>query len=77
VVFKSLKAKQFMKVLKRKPLSYRVVAQTGSHRKLESKNGYPPIDFVFHDKAEIPPGLVRRILCQRVGLSEDEAKDLI
>jgi len=77
VVLKSLKAKQLLKVLKRKPLCYSVVAQVGSHRKLESKNGYPPIDFVFHDKVEVPPGLVRRMLCQRVGLTEQEAKDLI
>jgi predicted RNA binding protein YcfA (HicA-like mRNA interferase family) len=77
VVFKSLKAKQLLKVLRRKPLCYRVVDQTGSHRKLESTNGYPPIDFVFHDKVEIPPGLVRRVLCQYVGLTEAEAKDLI
>ena len=77
MVLKSLKAKQLLKVLKRKPLCYSVVEQVGSHRKLESKNGYPPIDFVYHDKVEVPPGLVRRMLCQRVGLTEQEAKDLI
>jgi predicted RNA binding protein YcfA (HicA-like mRNA interferase family) len=77
VVFPSLKAKQLMKVLKRQPLCYSVVSQVGSHRKLESANGYPPIDFVFHDKVEVPPGLVRRMLCHHVGLTEEEAKDLI
>ncbi len=77
MVFPSLKAKQLMKVLKRKPLCYRVVAQTGSHRKLESDKGYPPIDFVFHDKVEVPPGLVRQMLCHHIGLTEKEAKDLI
>jgi predicted RNA binding protein YcfA (HicA-like mRNA interferase family) len=77
VVFPSLGAKKLMKVLKRKPLSYRVDSQVGSHRKLKSKNGYPDIDFVHHDKDEVPPGLVRRMLCHRVGLSEKEAKELI
>jgi predicted RNA binding protein YcfA (HicA-like mRNA interferase family) len=76
VVFPSLKAKQLMKVLRRKPLRYSVVSQRGSHRKLEAE-GYPAINFAFHDKDEVPPGLVRQILVQRVGLSEQEALELI
>jgi len=66
-----------MKVLKRKPLCYRVTSQTGSHRKLESKNGYPDLDFAFHDKVEIGPVMVRRILIDHVGLTMDEARKLI
>jgi predicted RNA binding protein YcfA (HicA-like mRNA interferase family) len=77
VVFPSLKAKKLKRVLMRKPLSYRVVGQEGSHCKLESKNGYPPIDFVHHDKDNVPPGLVRRMLVHRVGLTEPEARKLI
>jgi predicted RNA binding protein YcfA (HicA-like mRNA interferase family) len=77
VVFPSLGAKKLMRILKKKPLKYRVVSQVGSHRKLQSMNGYPDIDFVYHDKDEVPPGLVRRMLCHRVGLTEEEAKDLI
>jgi predicted RNA binding protein YcfA (HicA-like mRNA interferase family) len=77
VVFPSLKAKQLKRVLKRKPLCYREVSQVGSHCKLESSNGYPPIDFVHHDKDEVPPGLVRRMLVHRVGLTEQEARKLV
>lgn len=77
MVFPSLGAKKLVRILKKKPLQYRVVSQAGSHRKLESRNGYPDIEFAYHDKDTIPPGLVRRVLCDRVGLSEEEAKDLI
>ena len=77
VVFPSLKAKQLLKVLGRKPLSYSVSKQVGSHRKLESAEGYPMINYAFHSKDEVPPGLVRRILVQQVGLSEQEALELI
>lgn len=66
-----------MAVLQRQPLAYRVVHTTGSHRKLKSPNGYPDVDFVFHDRDEVPPGLVRQMLVKRVGLSEGEAKDLL
>lgn len=76
-MFPSLKAKQMLALLKRKPLEYRVVEQVGSHRKLESPNGYPPLGFSFHDKATLPRGLVRKILIKDVGLSEEDAQALL
>lgn len=66
-----------MATLRREPLAYRVVHTSGSHRKLKSTNGYPDIDFVYHDRDEVPPGLVRRMLVRRVGLSEAEALELL
>lgn len=77
MVFPSLKAKQFLAVLKREPLKYTVVHQSGSHRKLESANGYPKIGLSYHDKATVPPGVVRKYLVQIIGLSEQEAMDLL
>jgi len=77
VVFPSLKAKQLLRTLKRSPLKYQVVGGEGSHRKLESSEGYPPLNFAFHDKATLPPGLVREILVRRVGLTEKKALELI
>jgi predicted RNA binding protein YcfA (HicA-like mRNA interferase family) len=74
--FPSLKAKRLLKVLEAEPLGYRIVRQTGSHRVLEV-HGRPKITFAFHDKATIPPGLVRQILVRRVGLAEDEALRLL
>lgn len=76
-MFPSLKAKRLLAVLKRKPLEYRITEQTGSHRKLESPNGYPPLGFSFHDKTTLPRGLVKKILTKDVGLSEEEALRLL
>lgn len=64
-------------MLARDPLSYVVVRQRGSHRQLRSATGYPPLTFAFHDSATIPPGLVRKILTRDIGLSEEEARDLL
>ena len=76
VRFPSLKAPKFLAILMRKPLSYRVASQTGSHRHLESPD-YPPLDFAWHDNQTLPGGLVRRVLMKRVGLSEEEARKVV
>ena len=74
--FPSMKARELLAVLTREPLSYEVVRQRGSHRRLKAP-GRPPITFAFHDGATIAPGLVRKILCRDVGLGEDEALKLL
>lgn len=61
----------------RPPLGYRLVRQTGSHSVWESPSGYPQLRLAFHDRAELPPGLVRSILIKRVGLTEEEALRLL
>ncbi len=71
--FPSLKAKRMLAVLCREPLGYGVVRQSGSHRQLASRNGYPPLRFWAHDGATLAPGVVREILVKKVGLSEDDA----
>jgi len=77
VDFPALKARRFLAVLQREPLGYVIVRQTGSHRKLESRHGYPDIGLSYHDKATVPPGVVRKYLCDLVGLTEEEAIDLL
>jgi predicted RNA binding protein YcfA (HicA-like mRNA interferase family) len=77
VDFPSLKARRLLSILCREPLAYAIARQKGSHRRLESSNGYPPLVFSFHDKQTIPPGLVRRVLVNDVGLSEQDAHDLV
>ncbi len=74
--FPSMKAKQLLAILERRPLGYRVTRQSGSHRRMESA-AYPPLIFAFHDKATIPAGLVRKILVRNVRLAEDEARKLL
>jgi predicted RNA binding protein YcfA (HicA-like mRNA interferase family) len=76
VDFPAIQARRLLRILQRKPLSYRVMAQNGSHRKLES-DCYPSINFAWHDGVDIKPGAVKRLLCGRVGLSETEALAVI
>jgi predicted RNA binding protein YcfA (HicA-like mRNA interferase family) len=71
-----MKAKQLLAALERKPLGYRAVRQSGSHRRMESTT-YPPLTFAFQDKATVPASLVRKILVRDVGLAEDEARKLL
>ena len=74
--FPSMKARRLLAVLERQPLGYRIVRQSGSHRRLESPD-FPPLTFAFHDKATIPAGLVRKILIRDVGLVEEQARKLL
>jgi predicted RNA binding protein YcfA (HicA-like mRNA interferase family) len=73
--FPSLKARQLLRVLTRE-LGYAVVRQSGSHRRMEAA-GRPPITFSFHDRQTIRPATVKKILCDQVGLSEDDALRLL
>lgn len=74
--FPTMKARRLLAILERKPLSYRVSRQSGSHRRMEAP-GRPPLTFAFHDSATIPSGLVRKVLVRDVGLAEDEARKLL
>lgn len=74
--FPSIKAKRLLAILEREPLGYRVLRQSGSHRRMEAP-GRPPLTFAFHDKATVPGGLVRKILTRDIGLAQDEARKLL
>lgn len=75
--FPSLRWPELQRVLERKPLRYRIVRQSGSHRTMESDAGYPPLLLAFHDRATVPPRVVRKVLVEKVGLPEDEAMRLL
>lgn len=74
--FPSLKAKQLLRVLTREPLAYRIVAQKGSHRKLEAE-GRPNVNFAWHDGATVGPSMVKKLLVTKIGLTEEEAHDCL
>ncbi|WP_433008639.1 type II toxin-antitoxin system HicA family toxin [Kribbella sp. CA-294648] len=74
--FPSVKADALLAVLLRAPLKYKIVRQNGSHRVLRSE-GRPQILYSYHSGATVPPGVVRKILVDSVGLDEDEALDLL
>jgi predicted RNA binding protein YcfA (HicA-like mRNA interferase family) len=63
-------------ILTSEPLNYRVVRQSGSHRRLEA-DGRPTLTFAFHDGTTIAPGLVRKIFVNDVGLTDEEARELL
>lgn len=75
--FPSVKAAVLLAVLTRAPLHYSEVRVKGSHRRLESSAGYPPLTFAFHTGQTLPPGLVRKILVKDVGLSAGVARSLL
>lgn len=75
-MFPSLKARDLLAVLRRK-LGYEIDRQRGSHRWLISSLGYPPFSLAYHEGATFPPGAVKKILTKDVGLSEQEALDLL
>jgi predicted RNA binding protein YcfA (HicA-like mRNA interferase family) len=75
--FPSMKARALMALLGRRPLCYEVVRRSGSHRRLRSSAGYPDLTFSFHDGATVPARVVRNVLTKDVGLTEDEALELL
>lgn len=74
--FPSLGAKQLLRVLQRSPLNYVIKRQSGSHRRLEAE-GRQTLTFAYHDGVTVAPGAVRKVLVKDVGLTEQEALDLL
>jgi predicted RNA binding protein YcfA (HicA-like mRNA interferase family) len=77
VDFPSMRARDLLRVLKRKPLSYSASTQEGSHRKMTSAAGYPDLLFSFHERQTLAPGLVRKIMVKDVGLTPEQAIGLL
>jgi predicted RNA binding protein YcfA (HicA-like mRNA interferase family) len=57
-------------------LGYEVVRRTGSHRRLMA-TGRPALTFAFHDSESLAPGVVRDILVKQVGLSVEQALNVV
>jgi predicted RNA binding protein YcfA (HicA-like mRNA interferase family) len=74
--FPSMRWPKLRRILQRAPLNYEITRQKGSHKKLEAE-GRPILRLSFHDKQELPGSLIRTILVEQVGLTEDEARALV
>lgn len=72
--FPALKAPEVRRLLAR--IGYRQVRQRGSHRKLVA-SGRQPIGFWYHDKADVPPRALRKMLVENAGLTDEEIQDLL
>lgn len=73
-----MKARRLRSLLERR-LGYVVVSgrsKGGSHRRLEAP-GRPGLWFAFHDGDEVGPAMIRTILVRQVGLTLDEAKEVV
>ncbi len=71
-----MKARKLRTLLERE-LGYTLAStKGGSHRRLVCENR-PQLTFAWHDGDEIGPAMVRHILVRDVGLSSDEAKELV
>lgn len=74
--FPSMKSRDLLGVLNREPLAYRIDRQKGSHMRLVSDNGYPPLTFASHAGAELPATL-GVMIAMKVVVPEAEARDPI
>lgn len=74
--FPSLKARRLLRLLVRELGYSEALGRSGSHRILTAP-GRPRLVFAFHDGDEIGGAMVRRILVKDVGLSIDEAKEVV
>ncbi|GIG61413.1 hypothetical protein Lfu02_57850 [Longispora fulva] len=70
----SVNAPKMLRLLQK--LGYVITRQNGSHRYLQAE-GHGVIIFAFHDSATIAPHIVRKILIRDVGLTIDEAWEVL
>ena len=71
-----MKSRKLLGVLMRKPLSYHIIRTHGSHRILSSEK-YPQLLYSFHDSIELSGHQVQRVLLSEVGLTIEEALEVI
>ena len=71
-----MKAACLLRVLMSEPFNYRLLRVIGSHRILVSTN-YPQLTFWPHNGKEVTPKIVKYYLVHIVGLSVDEALELL
>jgi predicted RNA binding protein YcfA (HicA-like mRNA interferase family) len=72
--FPACRGRELLAAVKR--LGYTVTRQRGSHRTMDAP-GRPRLLFSFHDNAEVPPGLVKKVLVSDIGLDEAAALDIL
>jgi hypothetical protein len=70
-----VKVRKFKTFLYRE-FSYEVVRSSGSHKTLHAP-GRPPLTLAFNDGDSIGAQMVRDILVKQVGLSLEEAKEVV
>jgi len=73
--YPSMDVKKFFRLLKK--MGYKATGNgKGSHERLEHET-YPPLTFSGHTSKEISGGLVKQTLRRDVGLTDEQAKEVL
>lgn len=74
--FPAMKARKLESILRRR-YGYGEARQNGSHRVMESTDGYPRLTLAFGSGTELGGAMVRQILTRQVRLTLEEARDAV
>ena len=75
-IFPTIKARELLRILQRKPLSCSIMRTRGSHRTLITPAG-GTFQYAHHDAKELSGHQVRKVLIDDLGLSEKEALEVL
>jgi predicted RNA binding protein YcfA (HicA-like mRNA interferase family) len=74
--FPTMKARDLLRILQRKPLSCSIMRTKGSHRTLRTPTGRIFL-YAHHDAKELSGHQVRKVLIDNLGLNETEALEVL
>ena len=75
--FPSIKRRRMLRILKSNPLNYIASRNSKSSHLMLVSEGRQPILFHYHPRVEISGGIVREMLVEKAGLTEEQAWNLI
>ena len=74
--FPTIKARELLRILQRKPLSCSIIRTRGSHRTLRRPSGRT-VHYAHHETKELSGHQVRNVLIDDLGLTEKEALEVL
>ena len=74
--FPTMKARELLRIMQRKPLSCSIMRTRGSHRTLRTPTGRT-FQYAHHDAKEFSGHQVRKVLIDNLGLNETEALEAL
>ena len=74
--FPTMKARELLRILQRKPLSCLIMRTRGSHRTLRTPTGRT-FQYAHHDAKELSGHQVRNVLMDDLRLTEKEALEVL
>ncbi len=74
--FPTMKARDLLRIMQRKPLSCSIMRTRGSHRTLKTPTGRTFL-YAYRDAKELSGHQVRSVLIDDLGLNEKEALEVL